>query len=326
MKQVKPNHRLCVAPMMTHTDRHFRYLLRLISKHVMLYTEMITTGALTHGKQVHRLEFQDCEHPLGLQLGGNDPVQFAFCARLAEDMSYDEININVGCPSDRVQNGQIGACLMAHPELVAECVQSIKDTVHIPVTVKTRIGIDQLDQYEHLHHFINIVADGGCQVFILHARKAWLSGLSPRQNREVPPLDYNRVYRLKQDFPELNIVINGGIVSLEQVKDHLQHIDGVMIGRAVCNNPYLLSDADKLFFDDNSIVLSREEILRAFIDYTEYQLAAGVSLHQMMRHTLGLFQGLYGARAYRRYLSERMHVKDRDCSIVKEAMNFIKAA
>jgi len=287
---------------------------------------MITTGALIHGKQVHRLEFQDCEHPLGLQLGGNDPTQFATCARLAEDMGYDEININIGCPSDKVQNGQIGACLMAHPKLVADCVQTIKNTVDIPVTVKTRIGIDHLDQYEHLRHFIDVVADGGCEVFILHARKAWLSGLSPRQNREIPPLDYNRVYQLKQDFPGLDIVINGGIISLDQVKDHLHHVDGVMIGRAVCNNPYLLADADKLFFDDNSIVPSREEILTGYIDYAEEQLTAGVSLHQMMRHTLGLFQGLSGARAYRRYLSEKMHAKGRDCSIVKEAMNFIKAA
>ena len=311
---------------MTHTDRHFRYFLRLMSRHVILYTEMITTGAIIHGQQFHRFEFSDMEHPLALQLGGNDPEELSECAKIAEQTGFDEINLNIGCPSDRVKNGQFGACLMAYPDRVAECVAAMKMTVDIPVTVKTRIGIDELDSYDHLANFIGKVYQGGCNTFIIHARKAWLEGLSPRQNREIPPINYETVYNIKSDFPQLEIIINGGITNLRQSLEHLNTVDGVMIGRAVCNNPYMLAQADQLIFNSAATIVSREEILKQFIEYAEHQFTKGTSLHEMSRHILGLFQGQPGARRWRRYLSENVYRKDSGINVIEDAFSSIYAA
>jgi len=326
-KPQTPDHRFCVAPMMNHTDRDFRYLLRLISRHVMLYTEMITSGAILHGGLIHRLEFDRREHPLGIQLAGNDPAELARCARLAGNMGYDEINLNIGCPSGKVQRARFGACLMAEPGLVAECVAAIKDEILVPVTIKTRIGIDNRDSYDHLCYFIQSVSDSGCRTLILHARKAWLEGLSPKQNREVPPLDYDKVYRVKQDFPDLEIIINGGITTLEQAQRQLQRVDGVMMGRAVCSNPYLLAGADRLLFNDSNPIPSRRDILRQFMDYAEGRLTQGTSLHRLTRHILGLFQGQPGARAWRRFLSENTLYRNcKDIRVIEEAMHHVRAA
>ena len=324
MKRI--DRRLCIAPMMTHTDRHFRYLLRLISRRVMLYTEMITTGALIHGKQYQRLEFDINEHPLAIQLGGSDPGNLSLCAAMVEEKGYDEINLNIGCPSDRVRDGEFGACLMAQPERVAECIHAMCGRTKLPVTVKTRIGIDDRDSYEHLRDFIQTVSAAGCRTFIIHARKAWLEGLSPRQNREVPSLNYPLVYRLKADFPELEIIINGGISSLAAAAGHLEKVDGVMIGRAVCHNPYLLSDADRLLFGDETPVLSRHDVLEEFIRYAEMQLRSGVALQQMSRHLLGLFRGQAGARAWRRHLSEKIHSDNSGVRLLIDASGLIRAA
>jgi tRNA-dihydrouridine synthase A len=312
--------------MMTHTDRHFRYFLRLISRHVMLYTEMITTGAIIYGKQYHRLEFSKEEHPLAIQLGGSNPKDLSECAKIAEQSGFDEINFNVGCPSDRVKNGKFGACLMAHPQLVAECVSTMNATVNIPVSVKTRTGIDELDSYEYLSNFIETVSSGGCNTFILHARKAWLQGLSPRQNREIPPLNYNTVYKLKTDFPRLEIVINGGITSIESGLEHLQQVDGIMIGRAVCNNPYLLANADHILYKDEYKDIARTDILKKYIEYIESQLIKGASLHEMTRHILGLFQGQPGARRWRRYLSENIYKNNSSIKIIEDALSSVQAA
>lgn len=295
--------KLSVAPMLDWTDRHCRYFLRLLSKNTVMYTEMVTTGAILFGKGDY-LSYNQEEHPLVLQLGGSDPKALTECAKMAEQHGYDAININVGCPSDRVQNGRFGACLMAEPELVAECVQTMQNAVNVPVTVKSRIGIDDLDSYEFLHNFIDIVGQAGCQHFIVHARKAWLSGLSPKQNREVPPLDYSRVYQIKQDFKHLDISINGGIKTLDESLEHLTHIDGVMIGREVYQNPYMLSAADQIIWGDNSVILSRGEIIEQMCDYIDRNVANGGRVWHVVRHMLGLANGLPGARKYRRYLSE----------------------
>ena len=320
------NHRLCVAPMMTHTDRHFRYFLRLISRHVLLYTEMITTGAIIYGKQFHRLEYDNSEHPLALQLGGSDPRELAECAKIAEEYGYDEINLNVGCPSDRVQNGQFGACLMSNPQLVGECVHAMQQSVSIPVTVKTRTGIDDMDNYEFLTEFINTVSTAGCRTFIIHARKAWLNGLSPRQNREIPPLNYDKVYNIKSDFSDLEIIINGGINTIEETMTHLDKVDGVMIGRAICNNPYLLSTADSQLYADNTPPLSRDEIVSRYMKYIQSQLDQGQALQQMAKHILGLFQGQPGARKWRRYLSENVYRDNSGVEVIEDALKVMQAA
>ena len=312
--------------MMTHTDRHFRYFLRLISKHVMLYTEMLTTGALIHGDQDYFLAYNQKEHPLALQLGGGEPVELQQCTVMAEDAGYNEVNLNVGCPSDRVQSGRFGACLMAYPTLVAECVEAMQSKVSIPVTVKSRIGIDDKDSYEELVKFVQLVSNAGCKTFFIHARKAWLKGLSPRQNREIPPLNYETVYAIKKDFPNLEIIINGGITSVNQCIDHLQYVDGVMLGRAVCHNPYLLSTVDKEIYQQSGSVISRDEILQQYIEYIESQLARGIYLSHMSRHILGLYQGQQGARAYRRLLSEQAYKPGADIQVVKQAMQLVKVA
>ena len=311
-------HALSVAPMLDWTDKHCRYFYRLMSKNTVLYTEMVTTGAILFGKGDY-LSFDDEEHPVVLQLGGSDVKAMTECAKIAEQQGYDEININVGCPSDRVQNGRFGACLMAEPELVAECVSSMQAQVNIPITVKSRIGIDDLDSYEFLHRFIDVVSDAGCQHFIVHARKAWLSGLSPKQNREVPPLDYHRVYQIKADFNQLEISINGGIKSLEETQEHLKHIDGVMIGREIYQNPYLLTQADSLIWNEDVTPLTRTEIVEAMAVYIDRYVADGGKPWHVLRHMLGLCNGLAGAKQFRRYLSENANQPGANSSVLFEA-------
>ncbi|MDN3653770.1 tRNA dihydrouridine(20/20a) synthase DusA [Thalassotalea ponticola] len=312
---------LSVAPMLDWTDRHCRYFLRVLSKHTVLYTEMVTTGAILYGKGDY-LSYNTEEHPLVLQLGGSDVKAMTECAKIAEQYGYDAININVGCPSDRVQNGRFGACLMAEPTLVADCVNTMQNAVSVPVTVKSRIGIDDQDSYDFLHQFIDTVSDAGCEHFIIHARKAWLSGLSPKENREIPPLDYSRVYRIKKDFPELMISINGGIKTLEESTQHLQHIDGVMIGREVYQNPYLLSLADQHIFNKDYPQISRQQVIDQMCDYIDKVISDekhGPRVWHIVRHMLGLCNGLPGARKYRRYLSENAGKSGADSRVLREA-------
>lgn len=315
-------HRFSVAPMLDWTDTHCRYFHRLLSRHALLYTEMVTTGAIIHGNRQRHLQFNAEEHPLALQLGGSNPADLAECAKIAQDYGYDEINLNVGCPSDRVQNGRFGACLMAEPELVAECVSAMRQAVSIPVTVKSRIGIDERDSYQELAQFIGTVAAAGCETFIVHARKAWLSGLSPKQNRDVPPLRYDLVFQLKRDFPQLRIVINGGIETLDASLDLLKKIDGVMLGREIYHNPYLLADVDRRIFHDDHPLRSRQEIVLALLPYIERQLQQGVRLHCIARHLLGLFHGVDGARAWRRHLSENATRHGGDSQVILDALEF----
>lgn len=294
------NKRLSVAPMIDWTTTDYRYFARLFNPHVYLYTEMISTGALLHGDRARHLRFDTLEHPLVLQLGGADSSEMAQCAQFAQQHGYDEVNINVGCPSDRVQHNKIGACLMAEPQTVADLVKHMQAAVDIPVTVKHRIGIDDFDSYEFMVDFVEKVAAAGCTRFIVHARTAWLQGLSPKQNREIPPLRYDDVYRLKQDFPTLDIEINGGIETVADIKTHLQHVDGVMIGRAFYHNPYLLAEANSLW---GAPITKRSDILAQLYPYLEKQIAKGEALPTMTRHYLGLFQGLTGARKWRQALS-----------------------
>jgi tRNA-dihydrouridine synthase A len=298
------NRRLSIAPMLDYTDRHFRYFMRLLTKHTLLYTEMITTGALLQGKRHDLLAYDPSEHPIALQLGGCHPDALTECAKMAEDYGYDEVNLNVGCPSNRVQAGRFGACLMAEPHLVGECIAAMQSAVKIPVTVKTRIGIDRSDSYEHLDSFIQIVSKAGCETFIIHARKAWLDGLSPKDNRTIPPLRYNIVQQVKQNFPHLQIVLNGGIMDLTQGKSHLEDFDGVMLGRAAYKNPYLFSNADEAFFGSAKSDLSRERVLQNYIPYIKSQLETGVRLPCLIRPLLGIYQGVTGGRVFRRSLSE----------------------
>jgi len=313
-------HRFCIAPMLDWTDRHCRYFHRLISQQALLYSEMVTTGALIHGGHHRFLQFNAAEHPLAFQLGGSNPHDLALCAKMVEDYGYDEVNLNVGCPSDRVQNGRFGACLMAEPELVADCVAAMKQAVSIPVTVKSRIGIDERDSYEELAHFVATVAAAGCETFIIHARKAWLSGLSPKQNRDVPPLRYDVVYQIKQDFPQLAMILNGGINTLEQADEILQHVDGVMVGREAYHNPYLLADVDRRFFGAPTEPCSRDRIMQLLIPYIQQQLDEGVRLHSVSRHILGLFHGEPGARSWRRHLSENAGKSGADIQVILDAL------
>jgi tRNA-dihydrouridine synthase A len=319
-KTTAGTHRLCVAPMMDWTDRHCRYFLRLLSRHTYLYTEMVTTGAILHGGVERALRFHPDEHPLALQLGGSEARELAACARIAADHGYDEINLNVGCPSDRVRNGRFGACLMAEPALVADCVAAMNAATALPVTIKTRIGIDDHDSYEFLHGFVAQAAAAGCVTFIIHARKAWLHGLSPKGNREVPPLRYDVAYRLKRDFPQLEIIINGGITDLDQAQEHLSHVDGVMIGRAAYHNPYLLADADRRLYAAATLPPSREEVIARLLPYIATELDKGARLHHITRHILGLFQGVRGARAWRRHLSEHGHHDNAGLDVIHRAL------
>lgn len=310
--------------MMDWTDRHCRFFLRLITRHTRLYTEMVTTGALIHGDQERFLRYDPAEHPVTLQLGGSDPGDLAICARLGEDWGYDEINVNLGCPSDRVQSGRFGACLMAEPGLVADCIAAMKEAVTIPVTAKLRIGIDDRDSYEELTHFIAALLEAGCDALLVHARKAWLQGLSPKENREIPPLRYDWVFRLKQQFPDVPIVLNGGVRTLAQAAELLEQVDGVMIGRAAYQNPWLLAAADEMIFGDARSSRSPHEVLEAFLPYVERDLARGVPLSSIARHLIGLFQGRPGARTWRRHLSEQIHRPGAGIAVLRQAATAVR--
>lgn len=319
------SHKLSVAPMLDWTDKHCRYFYRLLSQHTVLYTEMVTTGAILHGKGDY-LSYNEAEHPVVLQLGGSNVRDMTECAKIAEQYGYDEVNINVGCPSDRVQNGRFGACLMAEPQLVADCINEMQSQSKIPITVKSRIGIDDLDSYEFLHTFIEQVSNVGAKHFIIHARKAWLSGLSPKQNRDIPPLDYSRVYQIKQDFPELTISINGGVNSLSEANKHLESVDGVMIGREIYNNPYMLAEADSTIYNQNTDKISRPEIINLMADYIDEYVSnkpehGNNRAWHVVRHMLGLCNGLPGARQYRRYLSECAGQEGANGNTLKEAFS-----
>ncbi len=299
----KRSHMISVAPMMDWTDRHDRYFLRLITRYARLYTEMVTTGAILHGDRARLLAFDSAEHPLALQLGGADPGALAECARIAEGHGFDEVNLNVGCPSDRVQSGRFGACLMAEPDLVARCVEAMRLAVGIPVTVKHRLGIDAQEPWPAVSDFVRRVSDAGCTHFIVHARKAWLDGLSPKENRDVPPLMYDLVYRLKAEYSRLAITINGGVATLDAARAHLDHVDGVMLGRAAYQNSYILADVDRQFFGSTEPVPTRHEIVERLLPYVESEVGGGTPLKSITRHILGLFNGQHGARSWRRHLS-----------------------
>ena len=317
------SHKFCVAPMMDWTDRHCRMFHRQLSRHALLYSEMVTADAVWFGERERLIGFTNQEQPIALQLGGSQPEMLAKASLIGEDFGYNEINLNVGCPSDRVQSGRFGACLMAEPELVAECISTMSAKVSIPVTVKHRIGIDDQDSEEDLDNFVRTVRSAGCKVFIVHARKAWLQGLSPKENRDIPALDYDRVYRLKARYPDLTIIINGGIKTLEECEEHLKHVDGVMLGRAAYQNPYMMCEVDQKIFHDNSPVLSRTDVIMAYLPYVEQQLSKGVRLHQMTRHILGLFQNVPRAKLWRRYLSERAPKHNADIDILRDALSYV---
>ena len=302
------------------TDRHCRFFLRQLSQHALLYTEMVTTGALLHGDRQRFLRYSDCEHPLALQLGGSNPAELAACAKQAEQAGYDEVNLNVGCPSDRVQNNMNGACLMGHPQLVGDCVKAMQDAVSIPVTVKHRIGINGRDSYAELCDFIGTVAAAGCQSFTVHARIAILEGLSPKENREVPPLRYEVAAQLKQDFPDLEFILNGGIKTLDECQQHLQTFDGVMLGREAYHTPYLLAQVDQRLFGSTAAVISRAEALSRMRPYIEQHLAEGGVMHHITRHVLGLAQGFPGARRFRQLLSVDVHKTDDPLALLDQAI------
>ena len=320
------NHRFCVAPMMDWSDRHCRFFHRQLTRHARLYTEMVTAEAILHGKRDQLLGFSLGEHPVALQLGGSDPAKLAEAAVIGAAYGYDEINLNVGCPSDRVQSGRFGACLMAEPELVAACVAAMRAKVSVPVTVKCRIGIDDQDAEADFQRFIDEVAGAGCTVFIVHARKAWLSGLSPKENREVPPLDYARVHRLKQARPDLTIVLNGGITTLDDCDDHLRHVDGVMLGRAAYQTPFILADVDRRLFEADARAPSRADVLGAMIPYAERHLAGGGRLNNIARHLLGLYHGQPRARAFRRYLGENAVRDGAGVDVLAAAVELVESA
>jgi tRNA-dihydrouridine synthase A len=310
--------------MMDWTDRHCRYFHRLLSPRARLYTEMVTSAALVRGKQLRLLEHSQQEHPLALQLGGSDPLELAQAARLGAQAGYDEINLNVGCPSDRVQSGRFGACLMREPALVGDCVKAMRDAVSIPVTVKCRIGVDDQDDYSDLQHFTGTMLEAGVGILAVHARKAWLQGLSPKENREIPPLDYERVYRLKREFPQLVVVINGGITAVDDVRAHLAQVDGVMLGRAAYHDPYLLAQIEAALHGEP--LPQREDVLRHMRPYVEAELARGTALKHISRHLLGLYQGEPGARAFRRTISEGAHLPGAGWALIEQAMAPYSAA
>lgn len=318
------NRKLSIAPMMDWTDRHCRYFHRLITKQSLLYTEMVTTGAVINGDREKLLAYNNEEHPIALQLGGSDPKVLAECAKIGEGYGYDEINLNVGCPSDRVQSGKIGACLMAEPDLVCQAILAMKNACNVPVTVKHRIGIDDLDSYELLVKFVEIVAESGCDSFIVHARKAILSGLSPKQNREIPPLIYDRVYRLKKDFPKLEFIINGGIKTLKETHEHLNKLDGVMIGREAYHNPYMLAFVDQDIFGINQTPLSRVEITEQMLPYIEQHLSKGGKLQHISRHMLGLFHAQPNGKKWRRHLSESATKANAGTDVILDALTLVK--
>jgi tRNA-dihydrouridine synthase A len=310
--------------MMDWSDHHCRFFWRLLSRQALLYTEMVTTGALIHGDRDRFLHFNPEEHPIALQLGGSDPADLARCAKWAQEWGYDEVNLNCGCPSDRVQSGMFGACLMARPQLVADCVKAMREACDLPVSVKHRIGIDDMESYEELVDFVQPVATAGCEVFIVHARKAWLQGLSPKQNREIPPLNYPWVYRLKEDFPALDVVINGGIQSIAECQAHLAHVDGVMVGREAYQNPWMLIDVDTALFGAEAVARHRDDVIAALLPYVRQQLERGARLNHITRHILGLYQGVPGARKFRRHLSENAFRQDAGIEVLEQALGMVK--
>jgi len=305
------------------TDRHFRYLARLLSKRCLLYTEMITTGALIYGDRDRWLRLREGENPVALQLGGSNPSEMAKCAELAEEYKFNEVNINVGCPSDRVQAGKFGACLMLEPEIVSDCIKSMRAATEIEITVKTRIGVDKQDSYDFLKSFVEKIAKAGCNTIIVHARKAHLSGLSPRQNRTVPALHYEYVYKLKQDYPELMFILNGGLKDKTQILNHVNELDGVMVGREIYDNPYFLSDIDEVVFNTTANSMSRFDVLDQYKLYMQSELDNGVPLKILAQHIFGLFNGLPGARAWRRYLSEHIYAKDVGLEVINAAVKSV---
>ncbi|WP_100639506.1 tRNA dihydrouridine(20/20a) synthase DusA [Marinobacter salexigens] len=317
---LEPSRRFCVAPMMDWTTPHYRYLARLLSQHTLLYTEMVTTGALIHGDTERFLRHDPAEYPLSLQLGGSNAKDLAHCARLAEDFGFSEVNLNVGCPSDRVQNNMIGACLMAQPDKVAEAVRAMIEATRLPVTVKHRIGINGRESWEDLCEFVDKVSAAGCRTFIVHARIAILEGLSPKENRDVPPLKYDWAYQLKQKYPHLEIIINGGIKTFEECHEHLKYTDGVMLGREAYHNPWLLAGVDSAFFGAEPPARSRHDVLRAMYPFIESELKRGVFLGHMSRHFLGLFHGMPGGRQFRRYISENAHKSGAGLEVIQAAL------
>ena len=318
------DHRFCIAPMMDWTDRHDRVFLRLFTTRALLYTEMVTSAALEHGDANYLLKHHASEHPVALQLGGSNPKELAKAAELGEEACFDEINLNVGCPSDRVKAGKFGASLMANPQIVSNCVSAIKQSTRLPVTVKCRIGVDDKDTHADLVNFINVVATGGCELFVIHARKAYLQGLSPKENREIPPLNYERVFAVKQEFPELSFIINGGITSINEALSLLEKVDGVMIGREAYNNPYFLREVDNRIFGDLTSEKSRTDYLYQYLPYIESQLTDGASLHHMTRHLMGLFKGQKGGKLYRRHLSEYSHKKEASINVLLDAIAYVE--
>ena len=318
------DHRFCIAPMMDWTDRHDRVFLRLFTTRALLYTEMVTSAALEHGDANYLLKHHASEHPVALQLGGSNPKELAKAAELGEEACFDEINLNVGCPSDRVKAGKFGASLMADPQIVSNCVSAIKQSTRLPVTVKCRIGVDDKDTHADLVNFINVVASGGCELFVIHARKAYLQGLSPKENREIPPLNYERVFAVKQEFPELSFIINGGITSINEALSLLEKVDGVMIGREAYNNPYFLREVDNRIFGDLTSEKSRTDYLYQYLPYIESQLTDGASLHHMTRHLMGLFKGQKGGKLYRRHLSEYSHKKEASINVLLDAIAYVE--
>jgi tRNA-dihydrouridine synthase A len=328
-KSSNSQHLLSVAPMMDRTDRHCRYFLRQISRRTLLYTEMVTSMAILNGDKQKLLGFERearyqggrSEHPLALQIGGDNPQDLAKCAQIAEEFGYDEINLNVGCPSSRVQSGNFGACLMLQPEHVAECIAAMISATKLPVTIKHRIGVDEVDSYEALAKFVSIVSQTGCQRFSVHARKAWLQGLSPKENREIPPLRYDLVHQLKQDFPQLSIEINGGFTSLEQVQTQLEFVDAVMIGRAAYDNPYLLADADREIYGESTPIPTRHHIATAMLPYIDNWLTSGGRLNNITRHMLQLFHGQPGSRIWRRIITEQSVLPGAGTEVVERALS-----
>ncbi|EAT13445.1 tRNA dihydrouridine(20/20a) synthase DusA [Bermanella marisrubri] len=317
--------RFCTAPMMDWSDSHCRLFWRTLSKDAFLYTEMVTTGALIHGDggPDRFIRYRDEEHPVALQLGGSNPKDLAQCAKIAQDFGYDEVNLNVGCPSDRVQNNMIGACLMGHPQLVADCIKAMQDAVEIPVTVKHRIGIDDQDSYEHLHHFVDTVAATGCETFIIHGRKAILDGLSPKENREIPPLRYEVVQQIKQDLPQLEVILNGGIKTHKEATEHLKWADGVMLGREAYHNPSVLMDVDALYYGHEPQTKDKKDCIRALYPHIEDHLSKGFKLSYVTRHILGLFNGQPGSRLFRRHLSEQAFKKDASIQTIEDALAYM---
>ena len=319
------NRKVSVAPMMDCTDRHERYFLRLISKNTLLYTEMIVDEAINRGDKKKLLEFNINEKPVALQIGGSSPKLLAEASKIGEDFGYDEINLNLGCPSKKVEKNKFGACLMREPNLVADCLSKMQATTKLPVTIKTRIGYDNVEDYENFYKFISILKSTGVKTFIIHARKAMLGKFTPKQNLNIPPLKYEMVYKLKEDFKDLEIIINGGITSVDQVKNHLNKVDGVMIGRSIYHSPYMLSDIEKEIFQNNNI-LTREEIIKELVPYVKNEIKNGTRLNQIMRHTLGLFHGQTGSSYWKRYLSENMCVRDADVKKIDHIMDKVKLA